>query len=225
MSSSWRRDKHFDGVLVQNVCNCRWRCRNFEGVMNILMKSSFKTFYASVKMFMPSLAVLMFTQVFFCNWLSITQEGHLIETRICKSTKFKDKNFCNTFKEELEPIYSNLGADRDSNQRCTGWVEPKALLHLGRNWNAVLISGVWPRGTWPGLTLMTEQKHSGDVRVMHENVQFKRQKRKGRWKMQTVIIWEVWVRSSDTTQESLAWICAIQTSSWREKKPVLSGSW
>ena len=61
---------------------------------------------------------------------------------------------------------------------------------------------------------MAEQKRSGNV---HKKCAIQTSKAKGGWKMQNVIIWGVWVRSSDITQEGLAWICAIQTSSWREK--------
>ena len=39
-----------------------------------------------------------------------------IYIRVCKSIEFK--NFST---EELEPIDSNLGDDRDSNQRWGGW--------------------------------------------------------------------------------------------------------
>ena len=113
-----------------------------EGAMNISMRSSLKTFTGSVKMFLQWLAVLMFVQVFFCNWHCISQEGH---------------------RDEGVHIYQ-------INQKLLQYFQGKvgANIFQSRNWWGFNAKGFLPwqvtsthlwglTGTWLGLTHMTEQ--------------------------------------------------------------------
>ena len=103
-----------------------------EGAMNISMRSSLKTFTGSVKMFLQWLAVLMFVQVFFCNWHCISQEGHRDEgVQINQKLLqyFQGKVGANIFQSRSWLEFNAMG----------GWVKK---VFQPAKWQ-VLISGVW----------------------------------------------------------------------------------